>query len=227
MKNYRLYLVRHGITQGNLRGIYMGSGTDEPLCEQGIAQLRELREAFPFPRVATVFSSPLKRALGSAEILFPRSHEQDHPAGSARGGLRRSLRAVRCRSCCRTSTSGCGWTPPAHYTPKGGENTKEFHSRCSRVLMGMFEYMMKSGIDEAACVTHGGVIVSMLAQRGIPKYPPEHWMARRGRRLRAAHQPRVLDARRRGRSCGHHPLRLSRRKAAGVRSHSSSVRTEF
>ena len=64
MKNYRLYLVRHGITQGNLRGIYMGSGTDEPLCEQGIAQLRELRGDFPFPRVAKVFSSPLKRARG-------------------------------------------------------------------------------------------------------------------------------------------------------------------
>ena len=31
-----------------------------------------------------------------------------------------------------------------------------------------------------ACVTHGGVIVSMLAQRGIPKYPPEHWMADAG-----------------------------------------------
>ena len=27
MKNYRLYLVRHGVTQGNLDGIYMGSGT--------------------------------------------------------------------------------------------------------------------------------------------------------------------------------------------------------
>ena len=35
MKNYRLYLVRHGVTQGNLDGIYMGSGTDQPLCAQG------------------------------------------------------------------------------------------------------------------------------------------------------------------------------------------------
>ena len=37
MKNYRLYLVRHGVTQGNLDGIYMGSGTDQPLCAQGAA----------------------------------------------------------------------------------------------------------------------------------------------------------------------------------------------
>ena len=41
MKNYRLYLVRHGVTQGNLDGIYMGSGTDQPLCAQGAAQLED------------------------------------------------------------------------------------------------------------------------------------------------------------------------------------------
>ena len=42
MKNYRLTLIRHGITQGNLDGIYMGSGTDQPLCEEGRRGLREL-----------------------------------------------------------------------------------------------------------------------------------------------------------------------------------------
>ena len=73
------------------------------------------------------------------------------------------------------------WMDPAqHYTPEGGEPAAEFHKRCSDVLMGMFEFMMKSNISEAACVTHGGVIMSMLAQRGIPKYPPEHWMADAG-----------------------------------------------
>ncbi len=56
----------------------------------------------------------------------------------------------------------------------------QFHARCAGVLRQMMEYMMKAGIEEAACVTHGGVIMSMLAQRGIPKYPPEHWMADAG-----------------------------------------------
>lgn len=179
MKNYRLYLVRHGITQGNLRGIYMGSGTDEPLCEQGIAQLRELREAFPFPRVATVFSSPLKRALGSAEILFPEATNKIILQDLREAGFG-EFEGRPMQELLQDEHFRLWMDPAAHYTPKGGENTKEFHSRCSRVLMGMFEYMMKSGIDEAACVTHGGVIVSMLAQRGIPKYPPEHWMADAG-----------------------------------------------
>ena len=56
MKNYRLYLVRHGVTQGNLDGIYMGSGTDQPLCAQGAAQLRALAARFPYPKAETVFS---------------------------------------------------------------------------------------------------------------------------------------------------------------------------
>ena len=62
MKNYRLYLVRHGVTQGNLDGIYMGSGTDQPLCAQGAAQLRALAARFPYPKAETVFSSPMRRA---------------------------------------------------------------------------------------------------------------------------------------------------------------------
>ena len=37
MKNYRLYLVRHGVTQGNLDGIYMGSGTDPVRTGRGAA----------------------------------------------------------------------------------------------------------------------------------------------------------------------------------------------
>ena len=71
MKNYRLYLVRHGVTQGNLDGIYMGSGTDQPLCAQGAAQLRALAARFPYPKAETVFSSPMRRAVETVELLFP------------------------------------------------------------------------------------------------------------------------------------------------------------
>ena len=32
-------------------------------------------------------------------------------------------------------------------------------------------------VTEASCVTHGGVIVSMLSQRALPSRRPEQWMA--------------------------------------------------
>ena len=59
MKTFKLHLIRHGMTAGNLQGLYIGSGTDIPLCDEGRAQLAELKERFEYPQVDTVFSSPL------------------------------------------------------------------------------------------------------------------------------------------------------------------------
>ena len=176
MKNYRLYLVRHGVTQGNLDGIYMGSGTDQPLCAQGAAQLRALAARFPYPKAETVFSSPMRRAVETVELLFPDAKDKiiladlrENAFGEFEG--RKVTELVQ-------DAHFKQWMDPAqHYTPEGGEPAAEFHKRCSDVLMGMFEFMMKSNISEAACVTHGGVIMSMLAQRGMPRRAPELWMA--------------------------------------------------
>ena len=43
MKYYKLHLIRHGLTAGNLDGRYIGSGTDLPLCDQGRTQLADLK----------------------------------------------------------------------------------------------------------------------------------------------------------------------------------------
>ena len=176
MKNTRLILIRHGITQGNLRGIYMGSGTDQPLCEEGRRRLALLRERFVYPQVDTVFSSPLKRAVETAELLFPQAQSKiiledlrENAFGEFEG--QRISDLVRDEAFRR-------WMDPAeHFTPNGGERAEDFHRRCQGVLMSILEYMMKAHIGEAACVTHGGVIMSMLAQRGMPRRSPEHWMA--------------------------------------------------
>ena len=102
MKTFKLHLIRHGVTAGNLQGLYIGSGTDIPLCDEGRAQLAELKERFEYPQVDTVFSSP---------------------------------------------------------------------------MLKLFEYMIRMDVTEAACVTHGGVIMSMLSQRALPSRRPEQWMA--------------------------------------------------
>ena len=48
MKTFKLHLIRHGITAGNLQGLYIGSGTDLPLCDEGRAQLADLKERFDY-----------------------------------------------------------------------------------------------------------------------------------------------------------------------------------
>ena len=71
VKYYKLHLIRHGLTAGNLQGLYIGSGSDLPLCDEGRAQLKTLKKDFDYPVVPLVFTSPMKRATETAEILFP------------------------------------------------------------------------------------------------------------------------------------------------------------
>ena len=51
-----------------------------------------------------------------------------------------------------------------------------FFNRTSSMLMKMFEYMLRTHTEEAACVTHGGVIMNMLSQHALPFRKPEEWM---------------------------------------------------
>ena len=149
MKTFKLHLIRHGLTAGNLQGLYIGSGTDIPLCDEGRAQLAELKERFEYPQVDTVFSSPLMRAVETANILFPNATHQF------------SVHDLR----------------EACFVPEGAEPTEQFRARCSETLLKLFEYMIRMDVTEAACVTHGGVIMSMLSQRALPSRHPEQWMA--------------------------------------------------
>lgn len=176
MKTFKIHLVRHGLTQGNLDGLYLGSGTDLPLCPQGREQLEQLAARFAYPQPGTVFTSPLARAVQTAELLFPAAPHrleirQLQEAGFGVFEGRRVEELVKDPDFAR-------WMDPAAgFTPQGAEPTPQFHSRCAETLMKLFEYMMKAGVPEAACVTHGGVIMSMLAQKALPRRRPEDWMA--------------------------------------------------
>lgn len=176
MRDYQLHLIRHGLTEGNLQGLYVGSGTDLPLCEEGKAQLLSLKERFTYPEVGLVFSSPLTRAVETAEILFP---------GAAKKLVIQDLREMsfgvyegkKVNDLVRDPDFALWMDPSSGYTPPHAEETAAFHTRCREVLMHMFEYMMKTQTFEAACVTHGGLIMSMMAQKAVPVHRPEEWMA--------------------------------------------------
>ena len=63
---FKIWLIRHGMTAGNLKGRYIGK-TDEHLCEQGRKALSELS----YPEPDEIFVSPMIRCRETAEILFP------------------------------------------------------------------------------------------------------------------------------------------------------------
>ena len=62
----RIYLIRHGLTAGNKEKRYIGR-TDEPLCAEGIAALREIS----LPACELLVCSPMKRCTETAALLFP------------------------------------------------------------------------------------------------------------------------------------------------------------
>lgn len=83
MKYYKLHLIRHGLTQGNLDGRYIGSGTDLPLCAEGRAQLEELKAKFQYPDVPLVFCSPTaaRPANSGSAVSQRQAHDFAGPAG--------------------------------------------------------------------------------------------------------------------------------------------------
>lgn len=72
MKNYRLYLVRHGITAGNLQRRYVGGGTDEPLCEPGPCPAAGAGRTIPLPLGKHRVCKPHEARFGHGRGAFLR-----------------------------------------------------------------------------------------------------------------------------------------------------------
>ena len=66
MKTYKIHLIRHGITDANLKGLYIGNRTDLPLCPEGFKQLKDMREDKEYPYIEKLYSSPMLRCRQTA-----------------------------------------------------------------------------------------------------------------------------------------------------------------
>ncbi len=66
----KIYLIRHGETESNRKGIFRGR-LDVPLSQNGKVQAADLKRYFENIPVDTVYTSPLKRAVETAETVFP------------------------------------------------------------------------------------------------------------------------------------------------------------
>ena len=60
MKTYKLHLIRHGLTEGNLKGQYIGR-TELPVLPEGITALKNLKDNIEYPFADKVYSSPMLR----------------------------------------------------------------------------------------------------------------------------------------------------------------------
>ena len=169
MKGYRISILRHGITDANENGIYIGK-TDLPLSENGREALQEKYETHEYPKVQRVYTSPLERAMQSAEILFPDRElvivddlrEMDF--GVFEGLSVDDL--IELDSYKKWLKGGLDNPPP------NGESLRNMMLRCYSALNLMILDMMKEGITHAGAVTHSGILMNMMSCFGLPKMKP-------------------------------------------------------
>lgn len=179
MKTYTLHLVRHGLTQGNIDGVYVGGGLDLPLCAQGEEDLRRMARQYTYPAVNTVFSSPMLRARQSAEILFPLAQDKI-VVEDLRENVFGEFEGKRVAELMGDERFAQWLNPNSGFVPQGGESGQQFGARVARALGNIWQHMMAEGITEAACVSHGGVMMSVLSQKAVPRKPANEWMADNG-----------------------------------------------
>jgi probable phosphoglycerate mutase len=68
----RLYFVRHGEGQDNVARQYSCKRVDNPLSERGVLQARQTAEFLAGKSIDEVYSSPMKRAAETAQIIATR-----------------------------------------------------------------------------------------------------------------------------------------------------------
>ena len=179
MKNYRLHLIRHGMTDANSRGAYAGRRTDVELSPKGIQELIALKEEYEYPPVAAVFCSPMTRCIQTAGVLYPQAELQVVPSlaeidfGDFDG---RTIGELQDREDFRQWIANS-----SKEVPPGGESIEEFSHRVAVGLSSVLAWVMQNDIQDTAIVTHGGVIRAILASMALPRLAPGQLLVGNGR----------------------------------------------
>ncbi|MEG1686354.1 MAG: histidine phosphatase family protein [Angelakisella sp.] len=179
MRNYKIHFIRHGQTAGNQLGQYIGCKTDMELSPDGVRELIDLRESYEYPAVGMVYSSPMTRCVQTTGIIYgdrplimvPQLREIDF--GDFEGKTISELQDTK---------PYLDWLANStEVAPPNGESGGAFLARLVEGLRFIIEDMMKSELYDAAVVTHGGVIMTLLAGLGLPRREMQHWLVGNGR----------------------------------------------
>ncbi len=178
MKSYTIHLIRHGLTEGNLLGQYVGR-TDSPLAQEGIDALQELKEKYGYPQAQAYYTSPLTRCRETLRILYPDAQPEmiddfrECDFGDWEGKTAKQL-AEEDENFLKWMENGNNATPP------NGESTAQLVYRTCKAFEKLVEEMLRSGTTSAVVVAHGGTLMSILSAYGLPRASFYDWMTENG-----------------------------------------------
>ena len=166
----KVYLIRHGETQGNREKRYAGV-TDESLTREGAEMLKGIGA----PLAEKLYVSPLKRTRETAEILYPgRKYEICDDLRECNFGEFENLNheELKDRPEYKKFIETGGRSPFP-----GGEDLETFQKRCCDA----FEKIVRSEKEDIAFVIHGGTIMAILDKYAVPHKDYYNWMAKNGK----------------------------------------------
>lgn len=173
MKTYTIHFIRHGLTKGAIDGKYIGQ-TDEELCKEGIEQIKQMKEEYGYPYPEVVFTSSLKRCIDTAKLIYPEKDGiimrgfDEYDFGEFEGHTAAELEKY---------DEFKDWLSGGEDARAlNGESNGEFATRVCNAFQNAVDGMIKSGIGSASIITHGGVIMSILAAFGVPELPMTEWL---------------------------------------------------
>ena len=178
MKSYVIHLIRHGVSEGNLKGQYIGI-TDSPLSKVGANQIHKLKKQGTYPKAQAYYSSPLSRCKESLSIIYPNEKFEviegfkESSFGDWEGKTTDELRKIY--------PDFEKWiSGKEQVSIPNGENGADFTYRVCAAFEELVNNMMKNGITSASVVTHGGVIMTILSAYGLPKAKFYDWITDNG-----------------------------------------------
>lgn len=172
MKSYIIHFIRHGAIDETLSGKYIGT-TDVPLSDKGKMDLKKLDYEYRYPGTQVVVTSPLKRCTETCRILYPEQNPlsianlSECNFGEWEGKTAEEL---------KSDPDFEKWLAGDNSVkPPRGESNADFTRRICRMFESIVEGLMKTGTTESVIVTHGGVIMTLLAVYGLPQAKPFEW----------------------------------------------------
>ena len=178
-KETHLFLVRHGETDFNRQGIVQGRGVNSPLNETGMAQAAALAKRFAADPVDAIYSSPLKRALQTAQCVADAIGIDDIPTNP--GLEEMSWGVFEGQSQSEELSSAFEemkkrWHDGEHdYGVEGGETLRQVQSRG---VAAIDRIVGASAGQRVLVVAHGRflriLLASLLEEYGIPRMEELH-----------------------------------------------------
>jgi broad specificity phosphatase PhoE len=171
----QLFLIRHGETEHNVAGIAQG-WNDSALSERGERQVRRLAERIARLTPNALFSSPLSRALATAQAIAETTGLEIRTLDELRemnyGGWEgMSFLAVR-REYADVYRN---WIDDPDWPCPGGESHNDVRARLERAFR-IIESSANGEPLRAAVVTHGTAIrVAATVLLGVPVMTSRHF----------------------------------------------------